>query len=394
MKCEQKMYLEACQVMYPEAYMEAAFDLTAKMFPFLPVMITERIHQYRKLEDVVLPLSLISKILGFGKSRELDDILQYFFIHQQTPEKIPWYEHKDVVYLMLYTVSAEDGYQLLPVQYLSDAKAMEIAMYKDPRWISYMHSHLRTNPKIIILAQRQNFTSHIALRILTTHAELRKNRDIALAAVKQHGENLHRFDNSFFHDPEIAMEAVKECGVMLRHIAERFRGDKKYIFAALGSPMSGYGGAFRWASTAAKNDRSIVAAAIRKSSISWRYRGETLTNDRSLAMLAFRKAGGMLWAAPTWMKDDLPVVMIAVKSCGTAFLSASARLQANETVIRCAIMKNAQMMEFANETLKNDKKLVMHVLKRNKSMKQYISEALKVDNDIIRILARKRRRAL
>ena len=226
--------------------------------------------------------------------------------------------------------------------------------------------------------------------------ELKKDRDIVLAAVKQHGYAL-QYADLLRKDREIVMAAVKNFGRALRFADPELKKDSGIVLAAVKSNAQ----ALAYASEELKKDRDIVMAAVKQHWEAIEYADPELKKDREIVLAAVKQNGEALyWAdpdpvlhreivlalvqkdaykglndAPEVLKDDLEIVLAAVSKDGTTLEIVSERLRADPKVVLAAVTQNGIAIMFAAPSLQNKLHIVQAALQAFPTEKIYISEA-------------------
>lgn len=108
--------------------------------------------------------------------------------------------------------------------------------------------------------------------------DLRKDRDVALAAVKHAGYALIHFSEELRNDKEIALAAVKQDGYALGVVGEKLLGDRDVVLAAVKN--AGY--ALAHASEDLRKDKEIALAAVKNDNDSFQFISERLKDDEDI----------------------------------------------------------------------------------------------------------------
>ena len=136
---------------------------------------------------------------------------------------------------------------------------------------------------------------------------LLERKSTAIATVQRYALDLRRLDNNMRADRDVVMAAVKQVGWSL-----------------------GY------ASDDLKNERDIVKAAIDQNGLALGYASQEIRKDRSMVMAAINKTGYAYQYACAELKQDVSVAIAAVKQNQNVFDMMSIRLQRNPDIIEAA----------------------------------------------------------
>ncbi|MCX6293829.1 MAG: DUF4116 domain-containing protein, partial [Sphingobacteriales bacterium] len=181
--------------------------------------------------------------------------------------------------------------------------------------------------------------------------------------------------DSIKENDEIALEAVHQNGMALRHLSENFKNNKQIVLTAVRQNAL----SIEYASDLLKNNREIVISAIKKSAIALKYASNNYKNDRKIARMAVNQTPNLLADLPAEMKNDKMVVLTAVKQDGLVLKYASNELKNDRKVVLTAIKQNGDALAYATELFKADRKLVLSALKKNGLVLEFVSDDLKND---------------
>ncbi|NGX44273.1 MAG: hypothetical protein K1060chlam3_00439, partial [Candidatus Anoxychlamydiales bacterium] len=111
---------------------------------------------------------------------------------------------------------------------------------------------LKKDKEIVLAAVKQN-----GWAIQYAHEDLKKDKEIVLAAVKQNGNTLSSAHEELTKDKEIVLAAVKQADEALEYAHEDLKKDREFVLAAVKQA----GGALQYAHEDLKKDKEIVLAA-------------------------------------------------------------------------------------------------------------------------------------
>jgi len=115
--------------------------------------------------------------------------------------------------------------------------------------------------------------------------ELKKDREVVLAAVQQEGDALFYAAEELKKDLELVLAAVQQDGSALKYAAEGLKKDREVVLAAVQQD----GGALQYAAGEVKRDRELVLAAMQQDGRVLQFAAEELKNDQEL-LRSFRQA--------------------------------------------------------------------------------------------------------
>ncbi|MBC8225534.1 MAG: DUF4116 domain-containing protein, partial [Gammaproteobacteria bacterium] len=117
-------------------------------------------------------------------------------------------------------------------------------------------------------------------------------------------------DESLKKDREVALEAVKTAGRALEYADESFHKDREVVIAAANSN----GSALEYADESFQKDREIVMAAVKSHGLALKYADDSFKVDREVVLEAVKNAGDALLSADDSFKTDREIVLEAFKS--------------------------------------------------------------------------------
>ena len=111
---------------------------------------------------------------------------------------------------------------------------------------------------------------------------------LSIYAALVNGHALHSTSDDLKKDREIVLAAVMQNGWALEHASDDLKNDREIVLAAVNSDCPGRGKALRYASWDLKNDRAIVLAAIKQNARALDYASPSLRNNAE-----FRREAGL-----------------------------------------------------------------------------------------------------
>jgi hypothetical protein len=163
--------------------------------------------------------------------------------------------------------------------------------------------------------------------------------------------------------------------------------------------------AFAWTSTAYRNDRARVVAALQQDPWNVAFVGESLSSDREILLLApsethqaFYLLGGTtkplcedrefmlgakrLQCAPPALLDDSAVVLQALSYYGGFLEDASPRLRDTPDVVLAALSTDPRAFIFASARLREDRAFVLQAARANGAVLEFTDPAFLSDLEI------------
>jgi hypothetical protein len=114
--------------------------------------------------------------------------------------------------------------------------------------------------------------------------ELRSDKDVVLAAVKNFGGDLEYADDALKADKKVVIEAIKQDGCAFEYADEKLKSDKKFLLEIV--KEDGY--ALEYADDKLKADKEIVLEAIKDNGHVISYAAEILLNDKKFIQSAIK----------------------------------------------------------------------------------------------------------
>ena len=174
------------------------------------------------------------------------------------------------------------------------------------------------------------------------------DKDATLAAGRQSGLALGHAHISVDvqADREVALAAVRQHGQALAYVSADLQADREIVLEAVGQWFR----AFAHASPDLKADRVFVREAMKQDFRVFAYASISLKNDRDFVLEAVRQNGFALVSASVDLKADRGVVLAAVRQNGLALVHASVDLQADRDFVREAMKQDAPAHASAERT--------------------------------------------
>ncbi len=116
----------------------------------------------------------------------------------------------------------------LPLKLAQDFHFIKQLQTKKYLPLKYVPADLKKNKEIVLAAVKKK-----GLTLQYAHEDLKKDREIVLAAVKQKGLALQYAHEDLKKDKEVVLAAVKQNGWALEHAHEDLKKDKEIVLAAV-----------------------------------------------------------------------------------------------------------------------------------------------------------------
>ncbi len=136
---------------------------------------------------------------------------------------------------------------------------------------------------------------------------------------------------------------VTRRGLDLEKAPNEMKSNKMVVMAA----VKQRGSALNYASDVLKSDRSIVKEAIQEDGLALYYSGDDIKSDREIVILAVARDGLSLLFASDELKADKSIVMVAVEQNGDALQYASDDLRSHKDIVLAAIQQNPNSFQYA-----------------------------------------------
>ena len=145
--------------------------------------------------------------------------------------------------------------------------------------------------------------------------ELRGDKEVVLAAVKNDARALEFASDNLKNDKEIVLTAVQSKGEALKFASDKLKNDKEIVLTA----AQNYGSFLQYASEELKNDREFVLTAVRFKAVTFpelvlQFASDDLKNDKEIVLTAVRNNGGTLKFASDNLKNDIEIVLAAAQN--------------------------------------------------------------------------------
>mmetsp|Transcript_572 Transcript_572/g.1311 ORF Transcript_572/g.1311 Transcript_572/m.1311 type:complete len:283 (-) Transcript_572:90-938(-) len=131
-----------------------------------------------------------------------------------------------------------------------------------------------------------------------------------LQRVSRRGMAFSAAGPSIRRDPEIALAAVAQTGRALQFVPQELKNDRAIVLAAVG--QDGY--ALRYASSALREDREVVLTAVQSCGAALHFAADELQGDREVVLAAVTQNGMSLQFVDDGLKSDDDLKLLAKQS--------------------------------------------------------------------------------
>ena len=246
---------------------------------------------------------------------------------------------------------------------------------------------LKTN-EIIILATAGEYPQAYQY----ANKELRKDKVLALRIIKNNKGSLKTsglfslMDTELKKDKDVMLAAVKNEGKLLQYASKTLRNDKKIVLQAVDLDDE----ALRYASQSLQGDKEVVLKALRYRGKNMAFVSPNLKNDKAfiLKALAQMDSGAIDDAYPLLnkqLKSDKDIIFATIQSLASVKVLeyATSHLRKDKEVVYAALKKNGYELEFADNSLKKDRAIVLTAISQTGSALKFADASLKKDKAIV-----------
>lgn len=217
--------------------------------------------------------------------------------------------------LMFASTRLRDSDRVLDAAVRQDPLALE---YAAPRWYD---SPPETHPdkELVLGAVARDG------RALAFAGELRRDKDIVIAACMQHGTALMDASAQMRDDREVALAAVTQDGQALLSVSAFLR-----------------------------ESREVVRTAVAQCGLALAHAPSELLHDHEIIAVALAQNGMALMYVPPELRLDRRIVQVAVAQCGMALQYAPYALRGDSEIALAAVGQNVEALEHVAMELKLD----------------------------------------
>lgn len=255
---------------------------------------------------------------------------------------------------------------------------------KDRRILSYTPKKFGKDKQIVMAALKTNHSN-----MEYAHDVLTKDKDFVMDSIKQGAKlTLQHVSIDLRKDREVALLAVKQTPVAFVHIHDSIRWDEEFILNGLKGSSLGLSFIENRLPKKFRESREFAMKAVKqrknKEMSMLNYLIDKFKNDKGIVMEAIKLHPLSLQHASGGMRGNKEVVMMAVKQDPIALYFASDDLKNDKEVVMAAIIRNGNMLGYASDKLRSNKKIVLAAVGQNKTAIGHAMGGLDKDPDVIR----------
>ncbi len=237
--------------------------------------------------------------------------------------------------------------------------------------------------------------------------ELKNNKEIVLAAVKQYCGALQYASDKLKADLEIVFTAIKNGWWTLKYASDEFNADKEILEIVVDIVKHNHldlefdskgllanreivsfsvqqdWRALKYASDELKSDKEIILTAVQQDWRTLEYASKEFVNDQESMLATVSQNGLALKYASNELKNDKEVVLAAISQNGLALKYTNDELKNDKEVVVVAVSQNGLVLEYASDELKNDKEIVLAAISQNGLALKYTNDELKNDKEVV-----------
>jgi len=180
-------------------------------------------------------------------------------------------------------------------------------------------------------------------------------------------------------DREVVLAAVEQDGLTLKRAAEELKGDREIVQLA----VQDKGGALEFASEALRADRELVLSAIEQDACALEHASDELRSDKQVAAKAVKVNSFALRSVAPGLRSDRELILASLQRNAFALEHASEELLADRDFLLAAVRKNAYVLEDVPRKLRADKDFMLEVVRGNGFALKYASAELRADGEVI-----------
>lgn len=224
---------------------------------------------------------------------------------------------------------------------------------------NYIKNHHHKEQDLSQLNKEQliNFLNdYQCVDIQTVSDSLKDDRDIALLAVNNQGDNIYYLSARLQHDKAIFIQALKHSPFLIHDY---------------------------W-NDSLRDDKDVVMQAVKKNGHYFTYASSRLQHDRDVAFTAVTREPLVLKSLPEQFQLDKEIVLYAVSHCAISIEYMHPQLNDDQDIILAAINQPhcGKFIKYASERIKNDKQIGLIAVRSNGFALRFLSLELRNDQDV------------
>ena len=263
--------------------------------------------------------------------------------------------------LQIVRVCPAQYYKTLPASLQKDpdlfhAALSSVAVGADYEFFEHMPEELRESEDLQFW---QKTVSTMGRSYEIVPEELRKNRDITLAALKD-----RRFGGS-----------------IIMNVPEELKADREIVMETFLSALQGFGAYVHQMTAEAKGWKMVKSLrsqlGIDKKVV------RTYRNDREVAIKAVQVNGHALYFASQRLRNDRDIVQLAVGNNGLALRHASRKFRNDKDIVLQAVQNQGKALKYASRKLRGDRDVVLAAVQNDKKSFKHALKKMRVDPAIL-----------
>jgi len=268
----------------------------------------------------------------------------------------------------------------LPNYYKNNKKfILEILKYCKIRDFEFIDYRLRKNKKIALKAMKIN-----VLNITYCSEKFTDNKEMIIKCIK-YGAKQNNFNFLYYisdrlkNDKEIAMLTVKTNGCSLNKFSENIRSNKEIIIEAIKQDPF----AMIYISDKIKNNSEFIIHCIQNYNV-YPYLPSKISQVKKFVLAAIKIKGDYFQNLPYGLQNDKEIALEAIKKDGLniSYISKK-KLRNDKEIALTAIRENGSTIQYLKSKFRNDKNIALEVVKQDGYYIQYLEPKLAIDEDII-----------
>lgn len=250
------------------------------------------------------------------------------------------------------------------------------------RVYAYLPNDLKKNDLIFKVLIKE-----IPSMIAEASEELKDDKELIKEIIKDNPLKVFPFiSNRLKCDKDIALNAIKIDGTMLRYCSEELKNNKEMAKTAIkNNPFC-----IKIISNNLQNDKDFILDLLINDNINpciIIHISEELKNNYEIiktGILNSKKSDQLIEVASNYLKNNKEIVNLAIDKNGLSLEFISEELKNDKDIVLKAIRNNGLSLEFSSEKLKNDKDIVLEAVKQNGNALKFASKELKNDKLILK----------
>lgn len=209
----------------------------------------------------------------------------------------------------------------------------------------------------------------------------KSDKEVVMAAVTGHGDNLEYAADSLKADKEVVLAAINNSGSALRFSADNLKEDPEILISSLRN----YGSLEHFPDHL-KANKKFVLGTVAISGENLEYASDELKADKEIVRVAIKNSSRSLEYASEALRADREIVLEAMKNRGVDFRYIDEKFKADKEVVMAAVQNNGSVLEYASDSLKADKEFILSIIQSYEYgyyVLEHASDEIKSDKEIV-----------